>query len=254
MSHPNDRPTTVPDRIAPAASEAVREILARVHAAVRTRHYGRRTEKAYLGWIRRFISFNRGRDPRELGADQVKEFLSRLAVNGHVSASTQNQAFSALLFLYREVLGAKLQGLETTERAKRPERLPQVLSTGEVRAVLRHLRGRMLTMAFLMYGAGLRLLECARLRVKDIDFERFEITVRDGKGRKDRVTVLPARAAARLRAHLEKVRRVLGSPFRSEIERRDSSALDRALNAVTEALRPWDGKDAPISAHVLTAA
>ncbi len=208
MNHPTDRPTTIPDRIAPAASQAVRDVLARVHSAVRTRHYSRRTEKAYLGWIVRFISFNRGRDPRELGADQVKEFLSRLAVNGNVAASTQNQAFSALLFLYRDVLGAKLQGLETTERAKRPERLPQVLSAGEVRAVLSHLRGRMLTMASLLYGSGLRLLECARLRIKDIDFERSEITVRDGKGRKDRVTVLPARVAARLRAHIEKVRRL----------------------------------------------
>ena len=131
-----------------------------------------------------------------------------LAVSAHVSASTQNQAFSALLFLYRDVMGAKLAGLEETERAKRPERLPQVLAAGEVRAVLRQLRGRMLTMACLMYGSGLRLLECARLRTKDIDFERAEITVRDGKGRKDRVTVLPTRVAARLRAHIETVRRL----------------------------------------------
>jgi integron integrase len=214
---PSDRPADLPpgplraeilDRIAPAASQAVRDVLQRVHAAVRTRHYSRRTEKAYLGWIRRFISCNRGRDPATLGAEAVKAFLARLAINGRVSASTQNQAFSALLFLYRDVIGTKLTGLETTERAKRPERLPVVLSTAEVRAVLRHLRGRLLTMAMLMYGSGLRLLECARLRIKDIDFDRGEITVRDGKGRKDRVTVLPARVALRLRAHLEKVRRV----------------------------------------------
>lgn len=207
-SSPELMPTEVLDRIALTASASVRELLQRVHAAVRTRHYSRRTEKAYLGWIRRFISTNRGRDPSELGAGEVKEFLSRLAVNGQVSASTQNQAFCALLFLYRDVIGAKLTGLEQTPRAKRPERLPQVLSASEVRAVLHLLRGRMLTMASLMYGSGLRLLECVRLRIKDIDFDRSEITVRDGKGRKDRVTVLPARVAERLRSHIEKVRRV----------------------------------------------
>jgi integron integrase len=201
-------PSPVIDRHAPAASEQVRDVLQRVHSAVRVRHYSRRTEKAYVGWIRRFISSNRGRDPREMGATEVQTFLSRLAIEGRVSASTQNQAFSALLFLYRDVIGAKLSGLEDTERAKRPERLPQVLSTTEVRAVLKQLRGRLLTMAMLMYGSGLRLLECARLRVKDVDFERNEITVRDGKGRKDRVTVLPSRVAKRLRTHIEKVRLV----------------------------------------------
>jgi len=201
-------PAQALDRTAPAATAAVRDVLRRVHEAVRTRHYSRRTEKAYLGWIRRFISWSGGHDPGQLGAAEVKEFLSMLAIRGRVSASTQNQAFSALLFLYRDVLGSKLQGMEDTQRAKRPERLPQVLAAGEVRAILRQLKGRMLTMASLMYGSGLRLLECARLRVKDIDFERGEITVRDGKGRKDRVTVLPARVASRLRAHIDKVRRV----------------------------------------------
>jgi integron integrase len=196
------------DAIAPAASAAVRELLQRVYSAVRVRHYSRRTEKAYIGWIRRFISSNRGRDPRELGAPEVKEFLSHLAVHGRVSASTQNQAFSALLFLYRNVIGTELAGLADTERAKRPERLPQVLAAGEVRAILHHLRGRMLTTASLMYGSGLRLLECVRLRIKDIDFERGEITVRDGKGRKDRVTVLPVRVGDRLRAHIGRVRRL----------------------------------------------
>ena len=195
-------------RLAPAASSCVRDTLARAIAAIRLRHYSRRTEKAYVGWIRRYLSYHRGRDPAAMGGAEVQSFLSRLAVDGKVSASTQNQAFSALLFLYRDVLGVGLQGLENTERAKRPERLPVVLSEGEVRAILRHLKGRMLTMAYLMYGSGLRLLECARLRVKDIDFDRREITVRDGKGRKDRVTVLPARICHRLRSHLEKVRRV----------------------------------------------
>jgi integron integrase len=207
-----DGPGRAPDSAihptASAAAGAVRDVLARVQAAVRTRHYSRRTEKAYVGWIRRFIAYHRGRDPSALGAAEVKAFLSRLAVDGHVSASTQNQAFSALLFLYRDVLGTTLSDLADTQRAKRPERLPMVLSTAEVRAVLGRLRGRLLTMASLMYGSGLRLLECVRLRIKDVDFDRNEITVRDGKGRKDRVTVLPERVAARLRAHIEKVRRV----------------------------------------------
>ena len=195
-------------RLAPAASAVVRDTLARAIAAVRLRHYSWRTEKAYVGWIRRYLSYHRGRDPASMGPAEVQSFLSRLAVDGKVSASTQNQAFSALLFLYRDVLGVGLQGLENTERAKRPERLPIVLSEAEVRSILRHLKGRMLTMAILMYGSGLRLLECARLRVKDIDFDRKEITVRDGKGRKDRVTVLPGRVSDRLRSHLEKVYRV----------------------------------------------
>ena len=196
------------DRAAPAASQAVRETLGRAIAAIRTRHYSRRTEKAYVGWMRRFVSYHRGRDPASLGPAEVQAFLSRLAIDGQVSASTQNQAFSALLFLYRDVLGVGLQGLENTERAKRPERLPLVLSESEVRAILQQLKGRMLTMAYLMYGSGLRLLECARLRVKDIDFDRSEITVRSGKGNKDRVTVLPSRVSDRLRLHLAKVRRV----------------------------------------------
>jgi integron integrase len=196
------------DRLAPAASSAVRDVLARAIAAIRMRHYSRRTEKAYLGWMRRYLSYHRGRDPAAMGAREIQTFLSRLAVDGKVSASTQNQAFSALLFLYRDVLGMAVDGLENTQRAKRPERLPLVLSENEVRAILRHLKGRMLMMAILMYGSGLRLLECARLRVKDIDFDRSEITVRSGKGNKDRVTMLPARVADRLRSHLAKVRRV----------------------------------------------
>ena len=201
-------PAAVIDRIAPAASDAVRALLQRVHGTLRARHYSRRTEKAYLGWIRRFITFNAGRNPGDLAASEISRFLSMLAVQGRVSASTQNQAFSALLFLYRDTLGVELAGLDETVRAKRPVRLPQVLSPAEVQAVLGRLRGTMLAMATLMYGSGLRLLECARLRVKDIDFARGEITVRDGKGQKDRVTVLPARVGDALRAHVERVQRL----------------------------------------------
>ena len=195
---------------APAATTAVRDVLARVPAAIRARHYSMRTEKAYLGWIRRFISFNGGRDPNELGAADVTRFLTMLAVQGRVAASTQNQAFSALLFLYRDVLDRELTGLDEAVRAKRPQRIPQVLSPVEVQAILRHLHGVPRLMACLMYGAGLRLLECARLRVKDADFGRGELTIRDGKGRKDRVTVLPSRLMDPLRAQIDRTGRCTG--------------------------------------------
>jgi len=172
---------------------------------IRARHYSRRTEKAYAGWIKRYVFFNGRRHPRDMGVAEVKHFLSALAIEGRVSASTQNQAFSALLFLYRDVLGQALPGLEDVVRAKRPVRLPTVLSRDEVQAILRHLHGMPWLMASVMYGSGLRLLECARLRVKDVDFARGEITVRDGKGQKDRMTVLPGRLLDPLRGHLERV-------------------------------------------------
>jgi integron integrase len=189
------------------ATNSLPSLLFRVREAIRTRHYSRRTEKAYIGWITRYFSFYGRRDPRSMSTSEVSAYLSALALRGRVSASTQNQAFSALLFLYREVLEMKLEGLEDVVRAKRPVRVPLVLSRGEVDAILKHLSGMSWLMASLMYGAGLRLLECAQLRVKDIDFARQEITVRDGKGQKDRVTVLPAKVAEPLRAHLSNVRR-----------------------------------------------
>jgi integron integrase len=182
-------------------------LLDQVRAAIRARHYSRRTETAYVGWIRRFILFHGKRHPLELGEAEVTGFLTSLATRGNVAASTQNQALSALLFLYREVLKRDLAWLDGVVRAKRPVRLPVVLSREEVSALLRHLRGVEWLMGTLLYGAGLRLLECCRLRVKDVDFDRREITVRDGKGGKDRVTLLPERVAAPLAAHLERVRR-----------------------------------------------
>jgi len=175
----------------PAPDSAQPRLLDRVREAIRTRHYSRRTERAYAGWIRRFVLFHGKRHPQEMGEAEVTAFLSHLATRRHVSASTQNQALSALLFLYRVVLGRDLGWLDHLVRAKQPTRVPTVLSRGEVTALLGELDGTARLVASLLYGAGLRLLEGLRLRVKDLDFERNEITVRDGKGRKDRVTLLP---------------------------------------------------------------
>jgi len=178
-----------------------------VRDAIRTRHYSRRTEEAYLAWIRRYILFHGKRHPAEMGAAEMTQFLTSLAVRRKVAASTQNQALSALLFLYREVLGQEVPWLDGIVHAKRPRRLPVVLTREEIRAVLGQLNGVPRLMALLLYGAGLRVLECARLRVKDIDFASNQIVVRAGKGDRDRVTMLPAAVKADLARHLELVRR-----------------------------------------------
>jgi integron integrase len=172
---------------------------------LRVGHYSIRTERAYVGWIRRFIVANGRRHPRELGVAQVETFLTRLAVEGQVAASTQNQALSAVLFLYREVLGMKLPWMDDVVRAKRSQRVPTVLSQTEVRALLAHMDGRMALLARLLYGTGMRLMEGIRLRVKDVDFARNEITVREGKGGKDRRTVLPGSLVPALQAEVERV-------------------------------------------------
>jgi integron integrase len=181
-------------------------LLDRVRDAIRTRHYSRRTEKAYVHWIRRFIFFHDKRHPAEMGPAEISAFLSSLAVRDKVAASTQNQALSALLFLYRDVLGVDLPWLDDVVRAKRPQYLPVVLTREETRAVLQQLTGVPRIMALLLYGAGLRLLECCGLRVKDVDFATNQIVIRDGKGRKDRVTMLPAAVKTLLMAHLDHVR------------------------------------------------
>jgi len=168
--------------------------------AARLRHYSRCTEAAYVAWIRRYIFFHGKRHRAELGATEVTRFLSSLAIDGRVGASTQNQALGALLFLYRDVLELDLPWLDGIVRAKRPERLPVVLTREEVAAVPRPLTGVPRLMASLLYGPGLRLLECCRLRIQDIDFGRNQIVVRGGKGDKDRVTMLPAVARQRSRA------------------------------------------------------
>jgi integron integrase len=177
-------------------------LLDQVREACRVRHYSRRTERAYAQWVKRFVLFHGKRHPREMAAAEVSEFLSHLAVVGKVSASTQNQALAALVFLYGQVLDAPPFALEDLVRARMPARLPVVLSHEEAKALLAQLDGEPRLVAALLYGAGLRLLEGLRLRVKDVDLARGEIVVRDGKGAKDRVTMLPESVKADLRAHL----------------------------------------------------
>jgi integron integrase len=189
-------------------------LLDRVRERIRARHYSRRTEKAYVHWIRRYIFFHGKRHPVEMGAAEVTAFLTALAVRDRVAASTQNQALSALLFLYREVLGVELPWLDDLVRAKRPEHLPVVLTREEVRAMLAGMHGVPRLMAVLLYGAGLRLLECCRLRVKDVDFAASQITIRDGKGGKDRTTMLPAAIRVDLASHIDRMRVQHGADVR----------------------------------------
>ena len=172
------------------------------------RHYSLRTEQSYLNWIKRFILFHGKRHPEEMGAEEVREFLTHLATKDQVAAATQNQAFSALLFLYRDVLKQELPWIDNIERAKRPPKLPVVFTPEEARAVLTKLHGPARLMANLLYGCGLRLNECVRLRIKDIDFGYLHITVREAKGGRDRVTMLPVSLVESLRRQIEK-RRIL---------------------------------------------
>jgi integron integrase len=181
-------------------------LLDRLREALRVRHYSYRTEQAYAAWARRFIVFHGMRHPATMGDVEINAFLSHLAVDGHVAASTQNQALAALLFLYREVLGKDVPWLDGLARARKPTRLPVVLSRDEVRRLLAAVRGAPSLVCRLLYGTGMHLLQGLRLRVKDVDFERNEIIVREGKGDKDRRTVLPASLRARLEGHLASVR------------------------------------------------
>ena len=185
---------------------AAPKLLDQVRARIRVKHYSIRTEAQYVQWIKRFIYFHDKRHPRDMGAPEVEAFLTDLAVNGGVSSSTQNQALSALLFLYREVLEILLPWLDNVTRAKPSKRLPVVLTPAEVRAVLERMDGVYGLMGRLLYGTGMRLMECVRLRVKDVDFGRNEILIREGKGAKDRVTMLPAALATPLIEHLARRR------------------------------------------------
>ncbi len=183
-------------------------LLDRVRAAIRTKGYSIRTEQAYVDWIRRFILFHNKRHPDEMGKREVEAFLTHLAVNRDVAPSTQNQALCALLFLYRVVLERELPWFDDVTRAKKPRRLPVVLTNDEVARLLKKLHGDKWLMASLLYGSGLRLLECLRLRVQDIEFDRKQILVRNGKGGKDRVTILPGPVAQPLRRQIDRVRTI----------------------------------------------
>jgi integron integrase len=188
------------------ASDAAPRLLDQVRGKIRLKHYSLRTEQTYTDWIKRFIRHFGKRHPKDLGAAEVEAFLTHLAVVGKVAASTQNQAKSALLFLYREVLDLELPWLDNIEQAKAPKRLPVVLTVSEVQSLLSRLDGTHQLIANLLYGTGMRIMEALRLRVKDIDFQRNEILVRDGKGFKDRITMLPLVLKQPLQAHLVKVR------------------------------------------------
>ena len=181
-------------------------LLDQVREKLRVKHYAIRTEQTYVDWIRRYIMFHDKRHPKDLGAADVEAFLTHLAVAGKVAASTQNQAKSALLFLYREVLEIELPWLDKVTQAKAPKRLPVVLTVNETRLVLSQLKGTHALIAGLLYGAGMRLMEAVRLRVKDIEFARHEVLVREGKGDKDRVTMLPEAIIPALKLHLAKVK------------------------------------------------
>jgi site-specific recombinase XerD len=182
------------------------KLLDQMREAMRSRHYSRRTEQTYSLWVKRFIYFHNVRHPAEMAEPEINSFLTHLAVKERISSSTQNQALSALLFLYRHVLGREIGNLGEVIRARKPKRIPVVMTREEVKPVLCHLTGDKLFMASLMYGAGLRLMECLRLRVQDMDFGRNEITVRDGKGGQDRITMLPESLKEPLRQHLVKTK------------------------------------------------
>jgi integron integrase len=197
------------------ASPPKPKLLDQVRQAIRTCHYSYRTEKAYIHWIKRYIFFHNKRHPREMAEVEIAQFLSSLASDSHVSASTQNQALNALLFLFKEVLGKKIGLIEGVVRANRAKRLPVVLTKEEVIRIMDCIENIPWLMAVLLYGAGLRLLECCRLRVKDIDFFRNQIAVRAGKGNKDRYTMLPAAAVEPLRKHMQIVKHQHAEDLRS---------------------------------------
>ena len=207
MSHVHNRPQT-PIVVSQSASGAPPKLLDRVRQTIRTRHYSRRTEEAYVHWIRRYILFHGKKHPSTMGAPDISTFLTWLAVERQVSASTQNQALSAVLFLYKHVLAIEIGTVPPVMRARAPERLPVVLSREEIATILKQLTGTMRLIVMLLYGTGVRIEECVDLRVKDLDFDRQQIIVRQGKGRKDRVTMLPSAAREALTKHLEDVRRI----------------------------------------------
>ncbi|MEO8162062.1 MAG: integron integrase [Arenimonas sp.] len=204
----------------PETSGQEPRLLPSVRDKCRVKHFSPRTERAYVGWVKRFILFHEKRHPRTMGGPDVEQFLTHLAVVGKVAAGTQNQALSALLFLYKEVLGIDLPWLESLTRAKRPRRVPTVLSAAETQRLLARLDGRDWLMASLLYGTGMRLMECVRLRVRDVDLARNEIMVRNGKGAKDRRTLLPRSLVEPLSRQVERVLEL----HRTQVELRQPGA------------------------------
>ncbi len=241
LTRPDSRHSTVERPIGSPQAGGKPKLLDRLREALRSRHYSRRTEQAYCHWVKRFIFFHNLRHPAEMAEPEINAFLTHLAIKEKVSASTQNQALSALLFLFRHVLDRQIGDLGEVIRARKPKRLPVVMTREEARAVLSHLEGDKRLMASLMYGAGVRLMECLRLRVQDIDFERNEITVRDGKGSKDRRTMLPESLKAPLLDHLRKVRTIHDHDLADGWGRvQMPDALDRKYpNAPTEWRWQW---------------
>ncbi len=211
----------------PLPSTGKPKLLEQVRQVIRKRHYSDRTEKAYVHWIKRYILFHNKRHPLEMAEPEIAQFLSSLATEGCVSASTQNQAFNALLFLYHEVLSKKIGLIDGVVRAKRPQRLPVVLTKEEVKKVLDRMNGTPRLMGILLYGAGLRLMECCRLRLKDIDFSRNELVVHSGKGNKDRYTILPSAVRDSLMEHLRGVKFQHDEDFKNGLGR---VALPNALD------------------------
>jgi integron integrase len=208
-----------------------------VRDVLRRRHYSPRTEKAYIDWMSRVVRYHGGRPPEDMGVDEVVEFLTHLAVDRHVAAATQRQALSALLFLYRTVLGRDLAGVEAHVRSKSSRNAPVVLSVSEVRRVLAAMRGQNQLIATLLYGGGLRLIECLRVRVKDLDWERHQLCVRQGKGRRDRFTTLPASLRPALTEHLEGLRATHLADVASGCGVTLPDALERKLGSAS---RAWE--------------
>ena len=230
-----------------ASDRKEKRLIERLREAIRSRHYSRRTEQTYWYWIRYFVFFHGKRHPAEMGAPEVTAFLSWLATERNVAAATQNQALSALLFLYKQVLGVELPWLGELVRAQRPVRLPAVLSEAEVRRLLDAMSGTTRLMVGLLYGAGLRQIECLSLRVKDVDFAYRQILVRDGKGARDRVTMLPENLVQSLQRHLGKVRALHGRDVKEGFgEARLPYALARKY---PRAARDWAWQYVFASAH-----
>lgn len=224
-------------------------LLDQVRHAIRLRHYSFSTERIYIHWIKRFILQNNKRHPRDMGATDVEAFLTYLAVKENVSPSSQNQAVSAILFLYRHVLDIELEWMDNIVRARRERKIPVVFTQQEARSVIAHLSGKHWLMGSLMYGAGLRLMECLRLRVKDIDYNYRQITVHDGKGQKDRRTVLPDSITERLDEYLLCVRALQKSDVDAGIRGVFETGYD--IRTVQELLGHSNVKTTMIYTHVL---